>query len=362
MKRADTANEFGRLIRELRGSRRQKDIAHELHRSRTLVASIETGHSRPTPEFLSDFVELFPEHEQALIRTYNELPPKTRRGRTQRVTREDLAQRRIDSMIERGRAAEAKAGIELSLHTESDPTYRVWLLEQLGQLELQDGNRDATLDLYAKAIDAADAASLAERASEIRNHLAGLFTHGDQFPEAHAVVDARLLIDPADGRLWRRKGIIHWYAHSYPDAYACLTTAHAFGQPVSRIVHSRGQVLAEWGNYPAALADLDHALDQPASDRDHAYARSTRAYVYAQLGDLDLALKEFAVAEEVTPDNAWLHYFRALCYIRYEERDRAIAGLEAALACDIPPLNGPKRERALQLLHDYGITQDSNKP
>jgi hypothetical protein len=47
--------------------------------------------------------------------------------------------------------------------------------------------------------------------------------------------------------------------------------------------------------------------------RDHANARAARAFSYGQLGDFDLAMSEFAAAEEVVGDNAWLHYFRAIC-------------------------------------------------
>ena len=78
------------------------------------------------------------------------------------------------------------------------------------------------------------------------------------------------------------------------------------------LLDSGGVVLADWGHYTAAIVDLTHALNRRMTARDHANARFVRAFAYGQLGDLDVALKEFAEAEGVVSDHAWLYYYRAL--------------------------------------------------
>src|SRR5579884_4096452 len=65
----------------------------------------------------------------------------------------------------------------------------------------------------------------------------------------------------------------------------------------------------------------------PPPSRAAAYARSMRAYVLMQRDEKDRAFAEFAEAEKVTPENAWLHYFRALCYGQLGDTDQLVAGL-----------------------------------
>ena len=147
---------------------------------------------------------------------------------------------------------------------------------------------------------------------------------------------------------------MHWHDHDYASAYACLLAATTHGAPRHRVLYVRGQVLAEWGNFEAAVADLSAAL-RLSIDADHAaYARTTRAFAYANLGRTKMAMREFAAAENVTPDNGWLHYFRALSHRLMGDEETCFRGLERALRANVPPLNAKKREHALALLREAG--------
>jgi tetratricopeptide (TPR) repeat protein len=154
-----------------------------------------------------------------------------------------------------------------------------------------------------------------------------------------------------EGRwLWRRYGCIKWYAGDLFDAYSALTLALDLGYPASRIFHARGQVLAELGRYGESIEELDRALSMPRSSLSVAVAQSARAFAVGMAGDLQAALKGFAIAEEFVPDSGWLHFWRALCLDGHGATKEAVSGLQRALGAASPRLNRSKREQAERLL------------
>jgi tetratricopeptide (TPR) repeat protein len=74
-----------------------------------------------------------------------------------------------------------------------------------------------------------------------------------------------------------------------------------------------------------------------------------RGLAYGQLGDLSRALEEFAEAKKVTPDNGWLYYHRATCYLTHGKNDLALADLKIAIVAGYP-ISPRKRQRALELI------------
>ena len=64
----------------------------------------------------------------------------------------------------------------------------------------------------------------------------------------------------------------------------------------------------------------------------------------------EAALADWQLAEEITPENSWLHYFRASYFLDVGESEDAVRAFRRALASSSPPLNLPKRERALEAL------------
>ncbi len=354
---------FGQLLERLRGEELQFDFAAKVRITRQQYGMIKSGKRRPDETLRDALVARFPESQSEIEALYAEVETERLARREQRASAHAGVDKRLQGMIANlmkvGRIEEARASIGRSLDGGPSPATRVWLLDQLADLESSQGNHDAGTAARREAIESAHASELHDEELRLRLALGRLLSARAEFEAAHAVVDEGLRYHPAAGALWRRKAIVHWYQHEYPDAYACLASARAHGVPLSRIVHTRGQVLAEWGNYSAAVEDLTQAMEEATSPANEAYARSTRAYVLANLGEVNQAMSEFAFAERVTPKNAWLHYFRALCHGKIGDEEQLIEGLKRALECEVPSLNPAKRAHAIAVLKEHGIEINS---
>ncbi len=92
------------------------------------------------------------------------------------------------------------------------------------------------------------------------------------------------------------------------------------------------------GQYSRAISELTEALQQPRSGDSRSFATSARAYAIGMQGDLDHALKDFDEAESLTPENAWLFYFRGLCYLKYDMISKALEDLRISLKMQFPRL------------------------
>lgn len=191
-----------------------------------------------------------------------------------------------------------------------------------------------------------------ERTGDIRvEDYACLLASVERYHEEIGLCEAFLAKQPHSGRIWRRKGIAEWYDNRLTAAFGSLSASLAHGVPRPRVVHARGQVLAEMGDYDGAITELTEALEAPLTPKSAAYARSTRAYAMFMQGDQNGAISEFAAAEAVTPDNGWLHWFRARAHESIGNHPAAERGLARALECRVPALNRTKRAYALQVLN-----------
>ncbi len=183
---------------------------------------------------------------------------------------------------------------------------------------------------------------------------ARLLTDAEEYDRALDIVGKALTVFIEGRWLWRRYGCIKWYAGDLHDAYAALTTAQSFGYSLSRVLHARGQVLAELGCYAEAIEQLTEALKIPRSAVSRAEALSARAFAVGMSGDLSAALAQFQEAELIIPFSSWLHYWRGLCFEQHGRTEEAMENLHLALDPSTSPLNRPKRERAQQML-DAGL-------
>lgn len=240
---------------------------------------------------------------------------------------------------------------------DEDPTcfvcvQRAW--RNLGELYYDQADLMEAENCYGEAIKAATAGGDERAAVHYTDRLAMLLMRKDDFDHAIEIMSTALRERPENSRLWRRYGIIRWYEGLLPDAYAILTLALNLGAPKPRIYHARGQVLAELRLYERAVAELSSVMGTPLPLDAREYARSSRAFALAGLGKFDIAMREFAIAEEHTPDNAWLHYFRAVCYDERGNSMEAISGYRQALELASPPLNKPKQEYAELRLRELG--------
>lgn len=163
---------------------------------------------------------------------------------------------------------------------------------------------------------------------------------------------------PNNGDLWYRLGCIRWYEEQYVEALAALAAAEQFGVPRDKVLHARGQILAEQGFYEDGLQALDESLARERTILGRAYAQSCRGFILARLGNIEHALAEFEAAASVTPENAWLHYFRGICYAENGMREHAISELQQSLELKAPRLTSGKRSRASLLLEQLQEVQE----
>jgi tetratricopeptide (TPR) repeat protein len=235
------------------------------------------------------------------------------------------------------------------------PEERVQAWQELSGIEFDQSEVTDAVIAAENAIDSSTATESSvylEPLMTYLDRLAGRLTHLEHYDLAKRVMEYALPRFPNSGLLWRRLGCVQWYNDEPIAAFASLSTALNNGEDRSHVIHERGQVLAEMGRFREAIAELTEDLNYERSSESAAFARSTRAYAYGMLGEMDFALKEFSSAEQVTPENAWLQYFRALCYHQQNMDDVCVRGLHAALSDQLPPLNKAKRDWAIKLLKE----------
>jgi len=351
------------LLRTLQGETTDVEFAVQIGVPRSTYTMVKLGRRYANEKLVAGLLRNFADHSEEIVAAFGQLPPFSerpsgRRGRAAPSSESEFQQSLIE-MIRTGRGPEARAGINRALGTSADAPHKLWLLDHLADLEFGSGRFDEGIDAWESALAVAVAADLYEDEIELRSRIASRLTNGGFPDQALHVIDDGLVRDPEAGRLWRRKGIIQWHQHDYSNAYASLVSAASNGVSTELVLYARGQVLAEWGAHASAVAELSKALRQKLPAERAAYVRVTRAHAYAQLGKTKLALREFATAERVTPENGWLHYFRALCHATLGDKEAAVEGLVRAVRSEVPPLNPKKREHALALLADMGVRLDS---
>jgi len=345
--------------------------------SRSHFANLVSGRYPPSPKIIERCSTHFPD-EANLLRNLFEEAKQERHNKNEKIADQAWRDRTADSephtctwpsertrrsfasalnRIQSGGQEQAARALRTALQAvegESSPCLvcirRSW--RQLGEIYATRGNLTEAENNYTHAVNAALVDGDEAAAVHYTERLAAAFMRQDEFEHAIGIVSRMLLDKPRNGRLWRRYGIIRWYEGLLFDAYAALSLALSLGVPEPRVYHARGQVLAELGLYAEAVAELSHAIELSESQDNIAYARSARAYAFAGLGEYDRAMQEFSKAEVVTPDNSWLHYFRAICYDKNGNSEEAIAEYKQALQLQLPQLNKPKREYAERRLRE----------
>ena len=258
--------------------------------------------------------------------------------------------RRIHLLVDRSRHTEARDQLVGLVTRDGLPAaITIDAHAMLAMYDLDAGDVDTGAEHMQTAIAAALRIGDTAWANLLTERLAQQLTRLEHYERAINLVSAALATQLTTTDLWRRLGVVRWYAGDLLGAYAVLTTALSLGHRRLHIIHARGQVLAELGAGVIAITELNEAVDGASSPLSRAYARSSRAWAIATTGDVDSALREFHIAEADCPHNAWLHYFRARCYDEYTaDREAALSGYRAALRLDGPALNQPKRVHALQ--------------
>ena len=346
---------FAELTRKLRGSEKRRDLAERFFIAEGTISNLESGRAQRSQSYLEALEQEYAKNKavlEELKEAFDCSPPSPK---IQRPANTKL-EREIRALFAKGNISEAVETTLAGLEGTSDKRELAGLCEIFAEIAFSiNGLEDEGLDMLTEAIALWWQSGLDGKAlSALRDQLAARHQHREEYGPAHLVLDEGLFHDPTASLLWYRKGIVHWYQHAYDKAYASLMTALTYKHDRSGIIEARGGVLAEWGRYDEALSDLNEFLemDGPIPSRK-ARARSTKAYVMAKLWDMEGALKEFGEAEKITPDDAWLYYYRGVC--RFNTRNTAewyaaTEDLERALTCQNPRLNLPKRVRAQDII------------
>lgn len=154
--------------------------------------------------------------------------------------------------------------------------------------------------------------------------------------------------------LWLKLAVIDWYDGALDDAVAEFEHALRMGHENEiAVLQGLGQARVERGEFEQGIKDLTVVIEHDPNDESRAYARSTRALGLGGIGRFEEAFEEFAAAEQVTPNNAWLHFNRARV-LDWQGDPTASASYLRSLVLGGPPLNRPKRQMAQRRLDALG--------
>jgi tetratricopeptide (TPR) repeat protein len=347
---SDEPETFADVVRRLRkaANETQTVFGQRFHKSRNYITNTERG-ELTVEEFMHDLIAAFPAEKKPIEAAYTTSLDK----RPQKATpvRETPLQRRIEDLLRGGRLADAEQALDQALRESDDNQQRHWIYERLHVTLLAQLKQDAADEALIEAIGCAANADLKIEEISSRERLASRYQQDDKLPAAIDVLEGGLDRYPDAADLWLRKGKVHWYEEEYCHAYAALTTALYYGSQKHSVLYARSQVLAEWENFEAALADIAAYLSCAGIEPvDEAQVRSTRAYIWGQMDDLERALAEFDAISASIPYCGWLYYRRARCYIKAGQEDDALHDLLLALRCERPPLDRRRKRHAEAIL------------
>jgi tetratricopeptide (TPR) repeat protein len=229
---------------------------------------------------------------------------------------------------------------------------------------MQQKSYDQAINYYIQALDLYQ--EINDRVG-MANTLIGMAYVYDKIEDYESVILAYnelASIDPSKRKecLLGRAGA-YWYSGRVQEAISDYNELLQIDPNSFDACMSRGQILAETGEFKQALVDLDRAmklgrsLDDPVSI---AYLRNGRGLAYGGLGQYEKAFREFEASIQAAPDNAWVYYNRALIYERKGEPLKSVSDLKVALTKNDPSLTPLKRETARNLLKKLGEGNESS--
>lgn len=155
---------FGQLLERLRGKEVQLDFSRRIGITRQQYGMIKAGKRRPDAPLRNALVALFPEVQSEIEALYTAVETEQLSRREDRASAlagiDKSLQRMVTSSIKVGRIGEARASIARSLAVDQAPATRVWLLDQLAELELTHGAPDAGITARREAIEKAHTSGL----------------------------------------------------------------------------------------------------------------------------------------------------------------------------------------------------------
>ncbi|MBM4089166.1 MAG: tetratricopeptide repeat protein [Planctomycetes bacterium] len=213
---------------------------------------------------------------------------------------------------------------------------------------IHSGNQDKASDDYREAVNldpsSADDFLVARLLAEAR-----VMHEQEDFAGSIARATDILERDPENLAALSARAASYWYSEQCVEAADDYSRLVDLMPNASHAYSGRGQVYAEMGEYDAALADLDKAVElarQAKSKLILAYALNGRALALTGLQRFEDAARDFEQSVQLCPDNAWVHYNRGLMYRTMGDLAQARECLVLALKSRDPALTPRKRERA----------------
>ncbi|MFX1555421.1 MAG: tetratricopeptide repeat protein, partial [Promethearchaeota archaeon] len=244
-----------------------------------------------------------------------------------------------------------RSGLELDKEAgRKHPTWQAYAVEtlyhrlcQMPQKRLLAALTDFVLALreqrafarhWAEAIHAAGADSGADDVQSWGQRLvAGTHAYEEQRHQAVMEMFAALLEEArleADGRAaaLASRGATYLWMGEYAAALADLNQAIELDRGDVWAIAHRGATYRQMREYPEALADLDRALELKP---DYVWAIATRGATHRRIGDLAAALADLDRAIELDPNAVWAILNRGDTYRRMGEYIAALADFNRAI-------------------------------
>ena len=157
----------------------------------------------------------------------------------------------------------------------------------------------------------------------------------NDYPGAREFYDEALKIDGEFPDAYYNRGITYQITGSYQRAIEDFTKAISFRDGYLDAYYHRGLAYFDNGEYYKSLEDAGYLIQHEGKEQGY----FLEGLCHEALGNNGEALDAFSNALKITPDNAGLYVNRATIYYYLEEIDSALADLKVAEELDASESN-----------------------
>ncbi|MEZ6120125.1 MAG: tetratricopeptide repeat protein [Pirellulaceae bacterium] len=179
----------------------------------------------------------------------------------------------------------------------------------------------------------------------------------DQFDVALEICDRFQARQPDEALPHWLRAIVCWEAGEFVDAKEHIGLYLQHNTEVLSVKSLRGRILTELGEFDAALEDLRESIQAlqayergPERDTQLALCLCTLAVASDGLGNKEEAAIAFRQAEELGPENGYVHYYAGCVAFQDGDHERAVRCFERSLVARQTPLPTRRRKKAEAIL------------
>ena len=179
------------------------------------------------------------------------------------------------------------------------------------------------------------------------------FMHDEDYDAALESANQIVADYPDQSSGYRLRAYVRWEREEYVESHDDYTHVLENDGPSSDCLSSRGQVLAELGEYERALEDLNKSVDMAREAGQTivlAYALNGRSLTWGSMQREEESNRDFEESVTLCPTNPWVYYHRGIRKFNSNEWKDAKILLELALELTQPPLSKRKKQRARNAL------------